>query len=476
MTTTDLERRRHPAPEQRMELGRQARVSCPPESNAEYAPSPDRKDLVQLMLDQAATRLPDLVPVRHGRMLASPFAFYRGAAAVMAMDLAPSRVSGLPVQLCGDAHLSNFGVFASPERRLLFDINDFDETTSGPFEWDVKRLAASLAMAGRQNGFDDAARRKIVLATTRSYKESMAAFAGMRKLDIWYARAEIDQLREMLAGQLTKARQRGLDRTLAKARDNDSLKAFSKLTEVVDGHRRIKADPPLLVPIQSLLPDIARAEIEGSLHDLLDGYRTSLESDRKVLFDAFEFVDLARKVVGVGSVGTRCWIVLFLGRDESDPLFLQVKEAGDSVLTEYVPLGLRNPGEPAHGGQRVVAGQRLMQAASDIFLGWQTVEGLDGQTRDFYVRQLRDQKGAAVVEEMVPRGMRLYGELCGWTLARAHARAGDPIAMAAYLGEDDAFPTAIAEFSERYADQTERDYDVLVQAVSDGRLEAEPGL
>jgi uncharacterized protein (DUF2252 family) len=476
MTTTDLERPRHLTPEERTERGLQARLACPPESAAEYSPSPDRKDLVQLMQEQAATRLPDLVPVRHGRMLASPFAFYRGAAAVMAMDLAPSSVSGLGVQLCGDAHLSNFGLFASPERRLLFDINDFDETTAGPFEWDVKRLTASLAMAGRQNGFDDAARRKIVLASVRGYRDAMTAFAGMRKLDVWYARAEVDALREMLTGQLSKSRQRGLDKSLAKARDNDSLKAFGKLTEVVDGHRRIKADPPLLVPITDLLPDVAHAELVSSLTGLLEGYRQSLQSDRQLLFDAFEFVDMARKVVGVGSVGTRCWIVLFLGRDDGDPLFLQVKEAPPSALAEFVPPELRSPHAPTHQGERVVAGQRLMQAASDIFLGWQRVLGLDGETRDFYVRQLRDQKGSAVVDQMDPRGMRLYGELCGWTLARAHARAGDPLAIAAYLGADDVFCQAVADFSERYADQTERDYAVLVEAVADGRLAAQPGL
>ena len=474
--TTELERPHRLTPDQRAERGRRARASRPPASHAEFTPSPDRPGLVRLLEEQAASRLPELVPVRHGRMLASPFAFYRGGAAVMAMDLAQSPVSGLGVQLCGDAHLSNFGMFASPERRLLFDINDFDETYPGPWEWDLKRLCASMAVAARQNGFGDKARRKAVVATVRSYRDAMVGFAGMRKLDIWYARAEVDELRDYLGHQVPRARLKGLDKNLARARANDSMKAFAKLTEEVDGRRRIKADPPLVVPIADLLPEVDREVLESQIGDLLAHYRESLEADRQTLFDAFEFVDLARKVVGVGSVGTRCWIVLLLGRDGNDPLFLQVKEAQRSVLEPFVPVGMVGSGSPANQGERVVAGQRLMQAVSDIFLGWQTVEGLDGASRDFYVRQLRDQKGSFIVEQMVPRGLRIYGGVCGWTLARAHARSGDPIAMAAYLGEDDELAVAIAEFSERYADQTERDHAVLVEAVRGGRLAAQSGV
>lgn len=425
---------------------------------------------------QAESRLPDLVPVRHGRMLASPFAFYRGAAALMALDLAAAPVSGLSVQLCGDAHLSNFGLFASPERHLMFDLNDFDETMPGPWEWDVKRLATSLVVAGRQNGFDRKTRRKTVVTSVRRYRDAMAKFAGMRALDVWYARAEVGELESLLQVKLPKKRAKAARRAVAKARSSDSLKAFGKLTDVVDGQVRIKPDPPLVVPVSDLLPGVEREQLEAQIRELLGRYRLTLQPDRRVLLDAFEFVDMARKVVGVGSVGTRCWIVLLRGRDDRDPLFLQVKEAQPSVLEPFVPSVLRPARRVANEGQRVVSGQRLMQATSDIFLGWQRIAGIDNVQRDFYVRQLRDQKGSAVVEEMVPRGMRLYGELCGWTLARAHARSGDPIAIAAYLGDDDAFPRAVAEFGERYADQNERDHAALAEAVDVGLLDAEPGL
>jgi uncharacterized protein (DUF2252 family) len=468
--------RAHRTPQDRAEQGSAARRSCPPEEQGDLALPADRRSPVDLLAAQAEARVPELVPVRHGRMMASPFAFYRGAAAVMAMDLAGGPVSGLGVQLCGDAHLANFGVFASPERRLMFDLNDFDETTSGPWEWDLKRLATSLVVAGRQNQLDAKARRKAVTATVRRYRDAMRSFAGMRALDVWYARAEMEEIQQLLRGRVPEQRARAMERAVAKARRSDSLKAFEKLTEVVDGEVRIKADPPLLVPLSALLPDVERHHLELQVRELLGRYRETLQSDRRVLLDAFDFVDMARKVVGVGSVGTRCWIVLLRGRDERDPLFLQVKEAQPSVLEPFVPATLR-PREPfANQGERVVAGQRLMQAASDIFLGWQHAEGIDGVTRDFYVRQLRDQKGSAVIEQMEPRTMRLYGELCGWTLARAHARSGDPIAISTYVGDDDAFPSALADFSEGYADQNERDHAALVGAVADGRLMAATGM
>lgn len=476
MTVNSLVSGVRPTVAERAARGLAAREACPPGEQGYFGPRPDGVGPVAVLLAQAESRVPDLVPVRHGRMLASPFAFYRGAAAMMARDLAAAPVSGLGAQLCGDAHLSNFGLFASPERRLMFDLNDFDETTPGPWEWDVKRLAASLVVAGRENGFDRKARRKTVLATVRRYRDAMAEFAGMRALDVWYARAEVGELESLLKVQLPKQRAKAVRKTVSKARSSDSLKAFGKLTTVVEGQVRIKPDPPLVVPVADLLPGVERDQLEAAIRELLGRYRLTLQPDRRVLLDGFEFVDMARKVVGVGSVGTRCWILLLRGRDDHDPLFLQVKEAQPSVLERFVPPGLGPAERVENEGQRVVAGQRLMQATSDIFLGWQRSEGIDNVQRDFYVRQLRDQKGSAVIEQMVPRGMRLYGELCGWTLARAHARSGDPIAIAAYLGEGDAFPRAVTEFGERYADQNERDHAALVEAVADGRLDAESGV
>lgn len=454
-------------PEARVAAGREARKRVPVDSHAGYTPAPDRPDPVGILQAQDAGRLPELVPIRHGRMSLSPFAFLRGSAAVMAADLAAGPDTGLNVQLCGDAHLLNFGVFGSPERRLVFDINDFDETWPGPWEWDVKRLAASLAVAGRENGFGRKVRRGVTAAMAERYRTAMAQFAGMRDLEVWYARADIEDMAGLLGGQLDKARRKQIDRVRSKAMTRDSLQAYKKLTTLVDGSRRIAADPPLIVPIADLLPEMDRRELEDQLRGLLAGYRDSLADDRRHLFDRYEFVDLARKVVGVGSVGTRCWIVLMTGRDDNDPLLLQVKEAGRSVLATA---------DAEHEGRRVVSGQRLMQAVSDIFLGWHRVPGFDGRTRDFYVRQLRDWKGAAVVEEMNPDGMRAYAQLCGWTLARAHARTGDRIAIAAYLGEDGVFDNALAEFAELYADQAEHDHEALAAAVRDGRVEAHTGI
>jgi uncharacterized protein (DUF2252 family) len=460
-------------PAERAARGKEARATVPRESHAVFDPRPDRPDPVGLLEQQAKSRVPELVPVRWGRMMVSPFTFYRGAALPMASDLASTPVSGLAVQACGDAHLSNFGIFGSADRLLVFDVNDFDETLPGPWEWDVKRLAASLEVAGRGNGYPGKERREIVTASVASYRQAMRGFATMTNLDVWYAHADMDQLRAQFEPQL-KARQRKMvDKGLAKARTRDSMQEVAKLTRLVDGRPRIISDPPLLVPIDELLPKRTdRTAFESQLKDLLGKYRRTLETDRRFLLEQFEFADLARKVVGVGSVGTRCWIALMLGRDDADPLFLQVKEAEPSVLSRFVGAS-----KYANQGQRVVAGQRLMQATSDIFLGWQRTEaGLDGKQRDFYVRQLRDWKFSIEIETLLPRGLRMYGSLCGWTLARAHACSGDRIAIATYLGGSDVFDRAITQFATAYADQNERDYQTLVDAVASGRITAERDL
>ena len=457
-------------PADRAARGKAARAEVPRDSHAAFEPPPDRPDPIGLLEQQAKTRVPELVPVRWGRMSVSPFTYFRGAALPMASDLAVTPVSGLAVQACGDAHLSNFGIFGSAERRLVFDVNDFDETLPGPWEWDVKRLAASLDVAARGNGFSGKQRREIILAAVGRYRQAMRDFAGMTNLDVWYAHVDVDQLRAQFEPQL-KARQRKVvDKGLATARTRDSMQAVAKLTRTVDGRPRIISDPPLLVPIDDLIPaDTDRETIEGQLRRLIAAYRRTLETDRRYLLEQFEFCDMARKVVGVGSVGTRCWIVLMLGRDDADPLFLQVKEAETSVLSRFVGAS-----KFTNQGQRVVAGQRLMQASSDIFLGWQRNEaGLDGKPRDFYVRQLRDWKFSVDIETMVPAGLRLYGALCGWTLARAHARSGDRIAIAAYLGGSDVFDRAVTQFAAAYADQNERDHQSLLDAVASGRIIAE---
>jgi uncharacterized protein (DUF2252 family) len=460
-------------PAERAERGKAARAAVPRESHAEFDPLLDRPDPLGLLEDQAKARVPELVPIRWGRMMASPFSYYRGAALPMASDLAATPVSGLAVQACGDAHLSNFGMFGSAEPHLVFDVNDFDETLPGPWEWDVKRLAASMEVAGRDNGYSGKDRREIVGATVASYRRAMRNFAAMTNLDIWYACADLETVRADFDSQM-RARQRKLsDKAMAKARTRDSMQEVAKLTRVVDGKPRIIAEPPLLVPIADLLPaKTDRQTFQAQMKDLIATYRRTMETDRRYLLDEFEFTDLARKVVGVGSVGTRCWIILLLGRDTNDPLFLQVKEAEASVLSRFVGAS-----KYANQGLRVVAGQRLMQASSDIFLGWQrTSVGLDGKQRDFYVRQLRDWKFSMPIESLVPRGMRIYGELCGWTLARAHARSGDRIAIAAYLGGSDIFDKAITRFAAAYADQNERDHKALVDAVDSGRIAAEPDL
>jgi uncharacterized protein (DUF2252 family) len=405
-------------------------------------------------------------------MLVSPFAFFRGAAALMANDLASSPRSGLDVQCCGDAHLSNFGVFASPERRLVFDINDFDETLRGPWEWDLKRLAASLQIAGEDNKFEAVETERVILETVEEYGRAMARFAAMRNLDVWYARQDVETALAQLNVRLRPKQIRRTETAIAKARTRDNMSAFSKLTHLVNGSARLVADPPLIVPIEQLAEGRERDELFDELGALLSEFRATLSRDRRMLLEQFELVDFARKVVGVGSVGTRAWVALLLGRDNRDPLFLQMKEAQPSVLEEYLGRS-----ECANHGERVVSGQRLMQAASDIFLGWVRIEsGLDNRRRDFYGRQLRDWKGSADIERMAPRAMAEYGRLCGWALARAHARSGDRVAIASYLGRGRAFGHAIAEFAAAYAAQNERDFAALAEAVASGRIVAVPRL
>jgi uncharacterized protein (DUF2252 family) len=455
------------APPARAARGKAARAEAPRASHAEFELPPDR-DPVAIVDQDTPSRVPELVPIRYARMLVSPFTFYRGAAGLMANDLAATPSAGLNAQLCGDAHLSNFGGFASPSRDLVFDLNDFDETLPGPFEWDVKRLAASFEIAGRDRDFDIGVRRTAVLTAVRSYRESMRNFAAMNNLGVWYSRLDANSLVAELRRENDKKQAKVLERTAAKAQTKDSMKAFAKLTHLVDGEPRIISDPPLIVPIAELAEGRSQDEITAGILALFEGYRRTLQPDRRRLLEEFRYVDLARKVVGVGSVGTRCWILLLLGRDDNDPLFLQVKETGPSVLeTHHGRSRFRNH------GQRVVEGQRLMQAASDIFLGWiRNKEGLDGRARDFYVRQLWDWKTSVDLEAILPRGLELYARACGWTLARAHARSSDRIAIAAYLGKSDVFDRAVADFSIAYADQNEADYATLVQAVRDGRIQA----
>jgi uncharacterized protein (DUF2252 family) len=471
----------HPSVDERRARGKAARKQTSPGSHAGWKPAAERPDPVDLLAAQNLTRDQDLVPVRHGRMMVSPFTFYRGAAKIMAADLAATPTAGLDVQLCGDAHLSNFGVFASPERTLLFDLNDFDETLPGPFEYDVKRMAASFTIAARNNGFakpdSDAATR----ASVTAYREAMAEFAEMRNLEIWYARLSEQEIRDAVraasqgvtnkkdAKQVTKA-QKLAEKNARKAHTRDSLQALSKLAERVDGRYRIVSQPPIVVPAREFekMYGITADQMVDIVHGQLQGYRETLQFDRRHLLERFELVDMARKVVGVGSVGTRAFIVLLQGRDDGDPLFLQVKEATASVLEGYLPKSqFRTPGE------RVVQGQRMMQAASDIFLGW--TKGVEAN-RYLYWRQLRDMKGSALVEMMAPGTLKLYAGFCGWTLARAHARSGDAVTMAQYLGKTDEFDQAITDFSNRYADQNDLDYKAFAEAIASGRLDAVEGL
>ena len=462
----------HLTPAERVARGKAARAEVPRSSHAIFEPHASRPDPVELLERQAETRVPELVPIRYGRMLVSPFTFYRGGALIMARDLAGTPRSGLNVQCCGDAHLSNFGVFASPERRLVFDINDFDETLPGPWEWDVKRLAASMLIAAQDNGFPVKDQDRIVLDTVERYRTAMADFAQMKNLEVWYAHLDVEDTVKQFASQFKPKVVKRAEKTLAKARTRDSMSAFSKLTHVVDGQARIVSEPPLIVPIDDLAQGRERDEMFDELHERLRSFRASLQFDRRVLLEEFQLTDFARKVVGVGSVGTRAWIALLFGQDGQDPLFLQMKEAEASVLEDFL-----TPSEFENHGERVVTGQHLMQAFTDIFLGWLHVDaGLDGKERDFYGRQLKDWKGSAEVEQMAPRGMGTYGRLCGWTLARAHARSGDRIAIASYLGNGSRFDRAIVEFSHAYAEQNERDYQALRKAVDSGKIKAESGL
>jgi uncharacterized protein (DUF2252 family) len=453
-------------PSERESAGKSARRRAPRSIQGRWEPGPDRPDPVEVLEEQDRTRIPELISIRHGRMLVSPFTFYRGAAGIMAADLGVTPRSGLDVQLCGDAHLSNFGVFAAPDRRLIFDINDFDETFPGPFEWDVKRLAASLAVAGRDRGFKKGERREVVTTATRAYREEIRRLAAARGIDVWYERVDLDVL-EQYRSAVSRKVARNFDKAKAKAESKNSLRALTRLTREEDGERRIISDPPLIVPIEELVPKRKLKAVLTALTGLVDQYRETLSPDIRNLADRYRYVHAAHKVVGVGSVGTRCWVVLLIGRDSNDPLFLQVKEAGPSVLAPFA-----SGGRYKHQGRRVVEGQRLMQAASDILLGWLTVEeGIDGGRRDFYVRQLWDGKGSAQIEQMTPHTMGLYARLCGATLARAHARSGDPIAIASYLGGSDKFDRAMSDFAEAYADQNERDYEAFSAAAKGGRVD-----
>jgi uncharacterized protein (DUF2252 family) len=461
----------HLTSSERIANGKAARKEVSRSVHGAWQPPTDRPDSVDLLEEQAASRVPELVPIRYGRMLVSPFTFYRGAAYLMAADLAGEPRTGLSVQLCGDAHLSNFGVFAAPDRRLVFSVNDFDETLPGPFEWDVKRLAASFAVAGRDRGFDTKQREAITLAMLRSYREAMRNFATMKTLELWYARLDVEAIERQWAGRVSAQRLKRLERNLAKARAKDSLKAFDRLVQVVNGHVRIISDPPLIVPLEELLPDTDGNELEDGARSVIRSYRRSLQGDRRHLLERFRYAGAARKVVGVGSVGTRAWIVLMLGNDSTDPLFLQLKEAQPSVLEPFL-----GKSKLTNQGQRVVEGQRLMQATSDILLGWIRTIGIDGVNRDFYIRQLWDGKASADVEAMDPVALTTYAKCCGWTMARAHARSGDPVAIASYLGKGEAFDRALASFAETYADQNQRDYAVLKEAVNAGRITAQTGL
>ena len=496
----------HSNVEERRAEGAESRERTPPSAHGEWTPGADRFDPIALLEQQNETREPDLVPVRHGRMMVSPFTFFRGTAKVMAADLEHTPTAGLTVQLCGDAHLSNFGAFASPERQLLFDLNDFDETLPGPFEYDVKRLAASFTIAARNNGFGDADARNATLAAVRGYRETMAEFAEMSTMDVWYAHlseATLMAAIERFAAASTdtsgtkasnkknkkkkkknatnaeakaakkrtpKNEAKRARKTAEKARTRDSLQALSKLAEVVDGRYRIISQPPIVVPMRDLKgrQGMSAEQFEHEIHEQFRAYRATLQDDRRRLLERFQFVDMAHKVVGVGSVGARAFIVLLQGRDENDPLFLQVKEATASVLEDHLPKSRYK-----HPGARVVQGQRLMQAASDIYLGW--TKGVQ-ENRYLYWRQLRDMKGSAEVESLSPAALAFYAHWCGWTLARAHARSGDPIAITTYLGESDAFDKSVTDFSERYADQNERDYEAFAKAIRSGRLSAIEGI
>jgi uncharacterized protein (DUF2252 family) len=453
------------------ERGRAARHAVPRSAHGDWAPAPDRPDPIQVLQAQAATRLQDLVPIRYGRMLVSPFTFYRGAAAVMAADLAATPNSGIVVQACGDAHISNFGGFAAQDRRLVFGPNDFDETLPGPWEWDVKRMAASVEIAGRDIGLPAGRRRELVTDCVRQYREAMREFAADSHLEVWYQRLNASELVDRFGGRLGRKGQIMFTKPFAKARRKTSLRAVARLTERVDGHLRFRSVPPLLVPLNELVdPDDARRDID-IVAAAIEQYTRTLDEDRRHLFASYRFVDMARKVVGVGSVGTRAWVLLFAGREGRDPLVLQMKEAQASVLEPYLGASAFE-----NHGERVVRGQRLSQAAIDVFLGWQRSVGLDGKEHDFYIRQLWDWKASIDLSRMTFRGLHAYGRACGWSLARAHARSGDRLAIAAYLGSGAAFDRAIARFSTAYAEQNDIDHRRLADAVAGGEVVALSGV
>lgn len=462
----------HLTVEERKALGKAARARISREAHATWIPAPDRPDPVALLVAQAVTRIPELIPIRYGRMLVSPFAFYRGTAVIMASDLASMPHTGLQVQLCGDAHLSNFGGFASPERKLILSLNDFDETLPGPWEWDVKRLAASMEIAGRDRGFDQKTRHNLVHGTVKQYCQAMREFALMDNLDLWYLHLDLADVEARWGKTIASHSMKDLDADFARAYKKDNIRASQKLTHLVDGQLRIAAHPPLIVPIEDLTTDEEKAHFVETMRQFLRKYRATLQPDRRHLLESYEYVHVARKVVGVGSVGTRTWVILLLGRDDKDPLFLQVKEAQASVLEPYL-----GESKFANHGQRVVEGQWMMQAASDIFLGWEHVSiGLDGKSHDFYVRQLWDWKVSANIDLMPADELLVYGKMCGWTLARAHARSGDRVAIAGYLGKNDTFAQALVTFSTAYAEQNERDYQVLAAAIKRGQVKAEMGI
>jgi uncharacterized protein (DUF2252 family) len=469
-------RRRRLSVEQRIARGRDARRESPRSMHGRWVPAPDRPDPVALLEQQAQTRLPELVPIRYGRMSVSPFTFYRGAAAIMAADLAGSPVSGITVQLCGDAHLSNFGVFGTPERQLIFDINDFDETLPGPWEWDVKRLAASFEVMGRHRGFSPDDRRDIVMTLVREYRERIRRAADLPTLGAWYDQLEagvmLDLVREQVrVKQLGKKEARRVHRKVEQAYTRDSARVLARRAADAGGGLRIVADPPLIVPIEDLIvPGSHWEDPTPLIKRSLSAYRRTLGHHGHPI-EEFRYVHAAQKVVGVGSVGTRCYILLLTGRDDSDPLFLQIKEAQPSVLEPYLGASTYR-----HHGQRVVMGQRLMQAATDIFLGWQRIKGIDGRRRDYYVRQFHDWKGSTDVERLLVPGARVCAQFCAATLARGHARWGDRIAIASYVGRGETFDSAIADFAAAYADQNERDYEAFTAAVASGRLEARTGV
>ncbi len=457
--------------EERAADGRRARRRVGRARHGEWQPPPDRPDPLTVLAEQEKGRVPELLPIRRGRMVSSPFAFFRGAAAVMAADLAAEPRTGLDVQLCGDAHLVNFGGFASPERDLVFDLNDFDETLPGPFEWDVKRLAASLEVAGRQRGFGGRDRRSVVSAGVAAYRQALRDFAGMGTLDVWYAKLDLAALRARWGREAGPGTVRDLRRAAARAEGKNHLRAFNRLTEQVNGQVRFVSDPPLLVPVEELYSGDEASALRQSVVDAMRSYRSSLSNQHRHLFDRYRFVDLARKVVGVGSVGTRCWVALLTGKSDGDPLFIQVKEAVPSVLEPHLKKS-----RFSNHGQRVVEGQRLLQAAGDILLGWCRAAGADGTVRDFYLRQLWDWKISGNVELMDPKRLGLYAQICGWTMARAHARSGDATAISAYLGSGPSFERAIVSFASSYADQNARDHEALRRAVAAGRVEAADGV